>query len=294
MMNPPTLSPQFIANGLLALVLIGAIVFIFVLYFVVKCRAYIREGFKFMWRDLRGLRKIVLVNDDKRKVTRNADAGAKYYMDNTNEFPEAYIITEDDYYIDEFNEKYWQYRTTGTDPVDFFIRQKFIWVEKEQFKDKNGVLMYDKDGNPAYRPLLDKNGRFVSKLNWLQTAMGKYKQVSSDEIKKIDEYVKMGLVDLQLGQTIKYPMTIGGEEAQGMNPTKAADIINQLADLEGMSFFRKYLPYFLIGGLIILVAIGVSIYFGYDNSHNIKILKTGVDTLQSGFQNLTMTTGGLR
>jgi hypothetical protein len=124
--------------------------------------------------------------------------------------------------------------------------------------------------------------------------MGKYKQVSNDEIKKIDEYVKMGLVDLQLGQTIKYPMTIGGEEAQGMNPTKAADIINQLADLEGMSFFRKYLPYFLIGGLIILVAIGVSIYFGYDNSHNIKILKTGVDTLQSGFQNLTMTTGGLR
>lgn len=261
--------------GGLFYILGGMTIAFLLIWWIVNARFYIAASFRAMERKQKGLQKVVTVCNDGRMREHSVNFLNDYYMDQSGDKDKLRALEPHGSYIDEFGEKTWYYNQDGTEQVHFFRQEKFLYVDKV-----------------TGEPLLDKNGRYVSKLSLIDTLKNKYEKIADKDFKKLDEYVKLGALDEVVGKKVLLPMLIG-VRPEGTDAITTADILNRHMEAESLNFWKKYLPIAMLVVTIIIILVLIAAGLGYTNHKDIGALQTSFTTLQQTLINMT-NSGGFR
>lgn len=262
------------ANGKVFVLIFGLFGGTFLMWYVVKARMYLKSSFGAIAREFSGKKKINVVGNDMKIRSHSANFLNDYYMDEGGDKDKMYVLEPHGWYLDEFGEKVWYFNQDGTQMVHFHDQAKFVWVDKI-----------------TRQPLFDKNGRFVTKLNLLQSLMRKYEKVAKEKLVKVDSFVELGALDEITGFKTILPAIIGNQEVSGIDATATADVINRHLEIESLGFFRKYWQQILIGGIVIIVCVLGALYFGYQNQKEIKLVAENTQFVKDALYNMTVTGG---
>ena len=245
--------------------LLGIMVFLF----GINLKYIIKGTEAFFMTNFAGKKKMSVIGNDKTKRSMWVDfrEDFKIYSE------KAYIHDKNSIIINEFGEQEEVFVQDYTEPVEFKPYKKYVWVDKK-----------------TNEPLRDKDGKYVTRLNFLEFVAFKYRKEINEEFKKIEDLVQPTLIDNVVAKETKitsvlFPMKIT-DHKKGIDTQLTASVIVRRMKIDALGWLSKYWKQVMLFGIIVMVGTLVIFALTYGNGTKLDEISKLLQTVASNTNKL--------